>query len=428
MTKVNSSGFLGDSDAADVFGGTSAAGGCGSSADASSADAFGGLQEIYVSPEGFSRLYRCRRFGRLVVLKALKPSFVGNPFYEQALHKEFSIGYPLEHPHICRTLGWEQLPELGHCILLEYVDGISLREWIDRGLLTRPLADKLIGELCDALSYMHTRQVIHRDLKPENILVTFNGNNVKLIDFGLSDADDFDVLKIPAGTRCYVAPEVLKAGEAVDLRADIFSLGVILGEMAEVLHDASLASVAQRCTRVHPQQRYASASDVAEAVRKARSHRMMRRVGGTLLVGTASLLLLAGVVRFLPEQLSVEQTANSVASVEQTANSVSQPLATGQTNPAVESRVGSERCARLLASERNRLLQAGEALRSEAAWQADSLQVMQRLQHTLNLSYPLPEMRHTPGYRHRWAAVQQSATHILREVRRQLLFSPTFLE
>ena len=90
--------------------------------------------------------------------------------------------------------------------------------------------------------------------------------------------------------------------------------------------------------------------------------------------------------------------------------------------------MGSERCARLLASERNRLLQAGEALRSEAAWQADSLQVMQRLQHTLNLSYPLPEMRHTPGYRHRWAAVQQSATHILREVRRQLLFSPTFLE
>lgn len=335
-----------------------------------------------------------------MVLKALKPSFVGNPFYEQALHKEFSIGYPLEHPHICRTLGWEQLPELGHCILLEYVDGISLREWMDRGLLTRPLADKLIGELCDALSYMHTRQVIHRDLKPENILVTFNGNNVKLIDFGLSDADDFDVLKIPAGTRCYVAPEVLKAGEAVDLRADIFSLGVILGEMAEVLHDASLASVAQRCTRVHPQQRYASASDVAEAVRKARSHRMMRRVGGTLLVGAASLLLLAGVVRFLP----------------------------GQTNPVVESRVGSERCARLLASERNRLLQAGEALRSEAAWQADSLQVMQRLQHTLNLSYPLPEMRHTPGYRHRWAAVQQSATHILREVRRQLLFSPTFLE
>lgn len=400
MTKVNSSGFLGDSDAADVFGSTSAAGGCGSSADALSADAFGGLQEIYVSPEGFSRLYRCRRFGRLVVLKALKPSFVGNPFYEQALRKEFSIGYPLEHPHICRTLGWEQLPELGHCILLEYVDGISLREWIDRGLLTRPLADKLIGELCDALSYMHTRQVIHRDLKPENILVTFNGNNVKLIDFGLSDADDFDVLKIPAGTRCYVAPEVLKPGEAVDLRADIFSLGVILGEMAEVLHDASLASVAQRCTRVHAQQRYASASDVAEAVRKARSHRMMRRVGATLLVGAASLLLLAGVVRFLP----------------------------GQTNPAVESRVGSERCARLLASERNRLLQAGEALRSEAAWQADSLQVMQRLQHTLNLSYPLPEMRHTPGYRHRWAAVQQSATHILREVRRQLLFSPTFLE
>ena len=65
------------------------------------------LREVYVSSAGYERLFYGRRYGRLHILKTLKPAYAGNPFYEEALHKEFSIGYRLEHPHIVRVLGWE---------------------------------------------------------------------------------------------------------------------------------------------------------------------------------------------------------------------------------------------------------------------------------------------------------------------------------
>lgn len=229
---------------------------------------FSDLCEIYVSASGFERLFRCRRYNRSHILKALKSEYVGNTFYEQALRKEFDIGYQLEHPHICRVLGWETISGLGHCIVMEYIDGVTLREFMQRGLLTPVLARKFVAELCSALGYLHGKQIVHRDLKPENVLVTHNGNNVKLIDFGLADCDNYDVLKIPAGTRYYIAPEALKAGQPLDLRADIYSLGIMMGEMAELLHDSRLAAVSRRCTRRRPEERYVSAQEVAKAVER----------------------------------------------------------------------------------------------------------------------------------------------------------------
>ena len=224
------------------------------------------LREVYVSSAGYERLFYGRRYGRLHILKTLKPAYAGNPFYEEALHKEFSIGYRLEHPHIVRVLGWETLPDLGHCIVMEYIDGMTLRQFMEQGKLTPELARKFVCELCDALGYLHNKQIVHRDLKPENILITHNGCNVKLIDFGLSDSDDYDVLKLPAGTRYYLAPEALEPGQPLDCRADIFSLGIIVGEMAELLKDKRLAAVSRKCTRQHPAHRYASALEVVQAL------------------------------------------------------------------------------------------------------------------------------------------------------------------
>ena len=76
--------------------------------------------------------------------------------------------------------------------------------------------------LIDALSYLHSRQTQHRDLKPSNIILTDNGQYLKLIDFGLSDTDSHAILKAPAGTEGYMAPEG---------SSDIYSLGCILREM-----------------------------------------------------------------------------------------------------------------------------------------------------------------------------------------------------
>lgn len=227
---------------------------------------FTGLEEVYVSASGYTRLFRCRRYNRLHILKTLKPGYAGQAFYEQALRKEFDIGYCLEHAHICRVLGWETLSDLGHCIVMEYIDGLTLRSFMEQGKLTPELARKFIGELCEALGYLHARQIVHRDLKPDNILITHNGTNVKLIDFGLSDSDDYDILKLPAGTRYYLAPEALKPGQPLDCRADIYSLGVLMGEMAEVLKDKKLASISRKCTRRNPQERFSSTAQVRQAL------------------------------------------------------------------------------------------------------------------------------------------------------------------
>ncbi len=142
---------------------------------------------------------------------------------------------------------------------MEWVDGCSLETLLSQGSFSRPLARKIVCEICEALGYMHRKQVVHRDLKPHNILVTYNGQNVKIIDFGLSDADSYNVFKAPAGTRLYASPELLTGGQ-VDGRSDIWSLGIILNEMGVFSH------VASGCLRRNKERRFSCAEDVSKAV------------------------------------------------------------------------------------------------------------------------------------------------------------------
>lgn len=225
------------------------------------------IEELYASPNGYTRLFRCERLGKLHILKALQTNYIGQDFYEQALKKEFNMGFQLDHPHICRTLSWEYVEDLGHCIVLEYIDGETLQNVMESKKLNQQIARKIIAELCSALDYLHKKQIVHRDLKPSNILITHNGDNVKLIDFSLADADDSLLLKLPAGTRRYLAPETLE-DVPLDCRADIYSLGIIIGEMAALLNDKHLATVSQLCTHRNRAQRPSNAQGVMHALAK----------------------------------------------------------------------------------------------------------------------------------------------------------------
>lgn len=228
----------------------------------------GDIQKIHESPESYSILSRMILGGKLVALKSLKPEYVGNPFYEGLLRKEYEIGRSLDHQNICPTLDFINIPNLGNCIVTQWIDGCSLAEWLRtnprRSLSLSKRTDrsairKILLELCDALEYLHRNQIIHRDLKPSNIMITRNGQNVKLIDFGLADADWYATFKNQAGTKDYISPEQM-AGDSVDCRADIYSLGKIMQRMGVYSRIAAVCAAEDR------DKRYGSVAEVRSVI------------------------------------------------------------------------------------------------------------------------------------------------------------------
>ena len=129
------------------------------------------------------------------------------------------------------------------------------------------------------MEYFHSKQIIHRDLKPDNILITNNGNNVKIIDFGLSDADDYVILKQAAGTRKYAAPEQLIPNNTIDCRADIYSLGIILKNN----FPKSYHKIAEKCAQQDKEKRFSSVNDIRNFIKKKKI---------TKITATVSLILL----------------------------------------------------------------------------------------------------------------------------------------
>jgi len=241
---------------------------------------------------GYTRLFKAKRMGKWLVLKCLKKEYAENPVYQTLFQKEFEIAYPLSHPHIVQTIGMEEVPLVGKCMVMEYVDGVSLREYIDRKNFSRPDIVRWVGELCQALSYIHAKQIIHRDLKPENVLITSNGRHVKLIDFGFSDTDSYAVLKEPAGTRRYAAPEQMKKGERTDARADIYALGIMLKELGG--KDKAMSYVARACCREDVTRRPSDAASVPALIKNRRMYFIIRK----LQLALALIVLLLGYYKF----------------------------------------------------------------------------------------------------------------------------------
>lgn len=220
-------------------------------------DAFANLEEL--SRSGYNLLIRGQRYGKFFALKALAPEHKDDYYYQQLLRKEFDLSLGMNHPNIIRVYSLENVEPYGLCIVMEYVNGRTLDEYLKESP-TKGSRRHVAEQILDAMSYYHSQQIVHRDIKPSNVLVTTNGDNVRIIDFGLSDADYYAVLKEPAFSKQYASPEQLRQ-EELDCRTDIYSFGLMLREM----FPHSYRRMARRCCRPLREQRYAS----AEAVRKA---------------------------------------------------------------------------------------------------------------------------------------------------------------
>lgn len=222
--------------------------------------AFTDITLIHASENGYSEVYKALRMGKWHTLKRLTDGEAANPRYQSLLRKEFEISFTLSHPNVVQTVGMEEVPGLGVCIIQEFIDGVTWKGYFADAVVSNKERVRMLEELCDAIDYLHSRQIIHRDIKPENIIITHDGHHPRLIDFGLADRDAFAMLKEPAGTTGYASPEQQEPG-VLDNRSDIYSLGMLIDGMPGRLSWRMRRTVA-RCLQNDPEKRPLTALDV----------------------------------------------------------------------------------------------------------------------------------------------------------------------
>lgn len=225
-----------------------------------------------------STVYQGKQYGKWIIIKRIKPQFKDNEDYKNLFFKEFENAYHLDHPNIVRILDKGE-DEEGAFYTMEYVDGQSLTDLIKTGRTVKDerLTKKLFSQMLDALSYVHKKQIIHRDLKPDNMIVTYRGDNVKILDFGLASADYFEDNLVKVGTPKYAAPEQMTKGNEVDQRADIYALGLILLEMttgnlddknADTVKNPNFQEIIRKSTKQNRDERFYDCQEIMEVLNR----------------------------------------------------------------------------------------------------------------------------------------------------------------
>jgi serine/threonine protein kinase len=236
---------------------------------------------------GMGAVYKARQksLDRIVALKILARERDKDPHFSERFAQEARTLARLNHPNIISVFDFGEVEGLCY-LVMEFVDGLSLRQLIQTQKWEPTAALAIVPELCAALQYAHDQGIVHRDIKPENIMLDRAGK-VKIADFGLAkllgrepSVERLTQPKDVMGTPHYMAPEQVEHPQAVDHRADIFSLGVVFYEMLtgelplgrfappsrKVQIDVRLDEVVLHALEKEPERRYQHASQVKSDV------------------------------------------------------------------------------------------------------------------------------------------------------------------
>jgi serine/threonine-protein kinase len=241
---------------------------------------------------------------RRVALKVLHAERAGSPKDVARLVREARATRQLSSPHAARLFDTGAFIEEGveiPYLVLELVDGVNLATWLRaKGRLDAPTAATIVWQACDAIAEAHAQGLVHRDIKPANLMLMASARGelvTKVLDFGIARECNADESRLTStgdlvGSPAYMAPEQMRPGSNVDVRADVWTLGVVLFEMVagrlpfespslpdlclKILLDdpavpddvpAELAVIVRRCLAKEPSERFASAREVADALR-----------------------------------------------------------------------------------------------------------------------------------------------------------------
>lgn len=225
------------------------------------AAAFHGYHDfVLIKESAVSRIYRVSKAGKYFIFKSAKDA---SGRMEALIRREYDLSINLNHPHIVNVFTFEDESEVGPGIVMEYVDGRDLSEFLSEGPSMK-LRRRVLDQLLEAVAYLHRKGIVHNDLKPENILITRSDNTVKLLDLGLSDNDAWFLAKMMGCTPEYASPELLHQ-EKIDSRSDIYSLGLLIGKIL----DGKNPGIVRKCLSPDKNRRY----DNVEQVQKALAHR-----------------------------------------------------------------------------------------------------------------------------------------------------------
>ena len=237
-------------------------------------DPSGKWSELYLLPEWseeYCDVYTVKKYGKWIMLKALKKEYADKPEYQAKLEKEFDVRYNLLHPNLVIVNDFEVVPGVGKAIITDDIYGYSLRRLIDEKRLTPKIVHRLQTQLLDAMEYIQENHIQHIPITPESIIFTEYNENLKLENVGYDQSGSLS---------------------EQDTRADIQSYGKVINEVLDNLPASlpRLRKIAKKCE--DPVHGYRTVTDLQLAMERRSSAQLYVILCGFIAIMAALLVWL----------------------------------------------------------------------------------------------------------------------------------------